>query len=76
MKIKKNVDDAMVRDVQDPMVPGTLLVAGPPQWEYKSVLLPRQADLSQYGSEGWELISVIGAPADQAVFYFRRLKQP
>jgi hypothetical protein len=76
MKIKKNLDSAMVRDVQDFMVPGTLLVAEPPKWEYKTVVLPDTADLNRFGAEGWELIGVKERPADQAVFYFRRLKQP
>lgn len=42
------------------------------RWEYRSTLLDRDADLSQFGSEGWECYSVVAAPADQATFYFRR----
>lgn len=44
----------------------------PQQWEYKSRLMDREAPLDQYGAEGWELVSVTAAGADQAMFYFRR----
>lgn len=72
MKIKKAIDEKQIRDTPDPMVPTSLLAAEPPKWEYKSILLNRTADLAPYGSEGWELVSVIPQPADQAIFYFRR----
>ena len=42
------------------------------QWEYRSRLMNREAPLDQFGAEGWELVSVIDAGADQAMFYFRR----
>ena len=42
------------------------------QWEYRSSLMERDADLSQFGAEGWECYAVIASPADQAMFYFRR----
>jgi hypothetical protein len=44
------------------------------QWEYCSALLPRAADLSQFGRDGWECYAVIDAAADDAIFYFRRPK--
>lgn len=44
----------------------------PPGWEYRSALLERDADLAQFGSEGWECYSVIPAGGDQAMFYFKR----
>ncbi len=68
------IDEQLVRENPDPMAPATLLISEPPKWEYKSVLLHREADLAGYGSEGWELVSVIPQAADQAVFYFRRQK--
>ncbi len=61
--------------INDPMIPATLEVAAPPRWEYRSVLLPREADINPYGAEGWELVSVTAQPGDQAVYYFRRPKE-
>ena len=45
------------------------------QWEYLIEILPRQErpNLNPYGSQGWELVSVISNPFDaQSVFYFKR----
>ena len=44
----------------------------PYRWEYRSKLMERDAELDQYGSDGWECYSVVAAPCDQAMFYFRR----
>jgi hypothetical protein len=44
----------------------------PPRWEYRSRLMDREADLSQWGADNWECYAVTAAGADQAVFYFRR----
>lgn len=44
----------------------------PARWEYKSVLLDRDADLTPWGKDGWELVAVIQQALDQAMFYFRR----
>ncbi len=52
-----------------------LPVNGRPRWEYRNVHGPRLLDLSKFGEDGWELVSVIPQPGDQAVFYFRRLKE-
>ena len=70
-----------VRDVTH----GTPFVSEPPvarddqpavndqrQWEHKGVLAPRLPVPSQFEAEGWELVSVIPQPGDQAVFYFKR----
>ena len=43
-----------------------------PQWEYRSRLMERDCDLSQWAAEGWELVSVVGQPADQCMYYFKR----
>ena len=72
MKTKKVIDEKQIRDIPDAMAPASLLTVKPPKWEYRSLLLSRTADLSSYGREGWELVSVIPQPADQAMFYFRR----
>ncbi len=45
-----------------------------PQFEYRASQMPREADLSQFGAEGWECYQVLDAGGDQAMFYFRRLK--
>ena len=42
------------------------------RWEYRSELMDRDADLAQFGVEGWECFAVIAAAADMAMFYFRR----
>lgn len=72
MKVKKSVDRRMVREVFDPLAPETTAGGPRPRWQYMSRLLPRTADLDEFGDEGWELVSVIAQPADQAVYYFRR----
>ena len=69
------IDRGMTAASPDPMIPATLEAIAPPRWEYKSVLLARQADINSYGAAGWELISVIPQPGDNAMFYFRRPKQ-
>lgn len=43
-----------------------------PAWEYRSEYLNRSADLSRFGAEGWELVSVAPAGGDMAMFYFKR----
>jgi hypothetical protein len=35
-------------------------------------MLSNAADINRFGDEGWELVSVIPAPLDRAVFYFRK----
>ncbi len=69
MREKKSVDDKMVKEI-----PGQLLQADDPKWEYRTVLASCNADLNQYGEQGWELISAIPQPADQAAYYFKRRK--
>jgi hypothetical protein len=61
------------RDNPDAMAPASLRDDISARWEYKSVLLNRNAELSGYGAEGWQLVSVIPQAADQAMFYFRRM---
>lgn len=45
------------------------------QWEYRTAIMDRDADLTQFGSEGWELVSVAPLPGDDAIFYFKRRRQ-
>jgi hypothetical protein len=44
------------------------------QWEHRSQRMEIDADLSQFGSEGWQLVSVAILPHDpsMAMYYFRR----
>lgn len=42
------------------------------KWRYLTRVMHRETDLDQIAAEGWELISVIPAAGDQAVFYFKR----
>lgn len=44
----------------------------PFQWEYRSAIMDREADLSQFGAEGWELVSVTAEAGDRATYYFKR----
>ena len=48
-----------------------------PRWEYRSKTMEVNADLTQYGDDGWELVSVSPLPHDpsQAVFHFKRRVQ-
>lgn len=45
-----------------------------PQWEYRSRVMDLDADLAQYGQDGWELVSVVPIPHDptQALYHFKR----
>ncbi len=52
---------------------------GPPalqkiKWEYRSEQMDANAELGQFGEEGWELVSVVAIPHDpsQAIFHFKR----
>jgi hypothetical protein len=61
------VDSGMVWNVPQ------IGVLSPPRYEYKSTLLSRDADLNQFGAEGWELVSAVAQAADRMMFYFRRI---
>ena len=45
-----------------------------PRWEYRSKKMDVEADLTQYGQDGWELVAVVNIPHDpgQAVYHFKR----
>jgi hypothetical protein len=47
-----------------------------PAWEYKSRRMDLDADLTQYGQEGWELVAVTPLPHDpsQTMYHFKRRK--
>lgn len=50
----------------------------PVRWEYRTDTLDNDADLMQYGGEGWELVSVNPVYPDVAGlsrFYFKRRMQ-
>jgi len=49
----------------------------PAQWEYLSRVMDLDADLMQYGSEGWELVTVVSIPHDpsRAVYHFKRRRR-
>jgi hypothetical protein len=44
------------------------------QWDYRSNVMSVKADLSQYGSEGWELVAVVLLQDNPglAVYHFKR----
>lgn len=78
MKRRRSAPDALeIRqgDVDAGMVVSGPLTAVTPSYEYKSVILPRLADLNSYGKQGWELVSVTAQPGDNAIYYFRRVKK-
>ncbi len=70
MRSYRATDQKIVREIPDIQAQASPGV----RWEYKSILLPRAWNLNPFGAEGWELVSVIAQPGDQAVFYFRRKK--
>lgn len=43
-------------------------------WEYNQRTMDIEADLTQYGLDGWELVAVVPIPHDsmQAIFHFKR----
>jgi hypothetical protein len=45
-----------------------------PQWEYRHTTADLDADLTQFGQDGWELVSVVPIPHDptQAIYHFKR----
>lgn len=47
------------------------------QWEYRTATMDLDADLTQYGAEGWELVSVVPVAHDPmtAVYHFKRRRQ-
>jgi hypothetical protein len=44
------------------------------KWEYLVVVLAEQADINQYGEEGWDLLSVNPHAFNESTYYFKRLK--
>lgn len=48
-----------------------------PQWEYRCQAMEIDADLEQYGAEGWELAAIVSIAHDpgMAAFHFKRRKQ-
>lgn len=62
----RNVDDGFV--IAEEPKPDL----NPSQYQYMTVMLPNDADINRFGADGWELVSVIPAPLDRAVFYFRK----
>jgi hypothetical protein len=45
-----------------------------PQWEYRAARMDLDADLGQFGAEGWELVAVVPVPHDPmtAMYHFKR----
>ena len=48
-----------------------------PEWEYRSAKYDLDADLTQHGAAGWELVAVVPVPGDSttAIYYFKRRRQ-
>ncbi len=44
------------------------------QWDYRSSVMSVKADISQYGSEGWELVTVVVLHnnPENAIYHFKR----
>jgi hypothetical protein len=61
----KNIDEGFVAAIKEPQ-------PDPVRYKYLNVMLSNAADINRFGDEGWELVSVIPAPLDRAVFYFRK----
>ena len=64
------INDKTPQAVKPPLA----MTAAPPRWETCSKILPHQADISQFGADGWELVAVVGLNHDpsMAVFHFKR----
>lgn len=60
-----NIDDGFVAAIEEPQPDIT-------RYKYLNVMLSNAADINRFGDEGWELVSVIPATLDRAVFYFRK----
>ena len=43
-------------------------------WEYKTFINANAVDLSKFGNEGWELVTVVQA-SSYKMFYFKREKE-
>lgn len=75
----KPVDEKMIREVPNALkeVPGAVLRAEDPKWEYKTVIAAHdvsQTILNRLGAEGWELVSVTAQPGDRAAYYLKHRK--
>ena len=66
MRTKKNIDSGLVVD------PDRIGTMSDECFEYRTFIGKQDADLSEFGRAGWELISVINIPGDRATFYFKR----
>ncbi len=69
MREKKAVDDRMIREI-----PGALLEAKEPRWEYMTVIGANNCDLDRFGADRWELVAAIAQPGDRTAYYFKRRK--
>ena len=49
-----------------------------PSWEYKQRTMEIDADLTQWGDDGWECYAIIALPHDpiSAVYHFKRRRRP
>ncbi len=76
-EINRPVDaEALHHAAPDPLAPigGQILRVEPPSWEYLTRILAEQADISSYGADGWELVSVTSHGFNEATYYFKRPK--
>jgi hypothetical protein len=46
----------------------------PAQWEYRQARMEADADISQFGAEGWELVAVVPVSYDPSTcnYWFKR----
>ncbi len=67
---------AFCQAAPDPLAPicGEILRTDPLVWEYLTKILGEQADISEYGAHGWELVSVTSHGFNEATYYFKRPK--
>lgn len=75
MSKEKEIDSGMTGAAPDKMIPASIETFGMPQWEYLVIVRGELADLSQYGIEGWELISAAAHAFNETTYYFKRRKR-
>lgn len=68
MRERKSIDSKMIRPI-----PGEVVLSAP-EWEYKTVIASRSADLNALCLGAWELVAVTAQPGDMATYYFKRIK--
>lgn len=68
------IDMGMTGAEPDSMAPWSIERSAPAKWEFLTQVNAAEADISRYGDEGWELVSVRDHGFNESIYYFKRPK--